>query len=131
MRRWLAVAVLALGGCGPAADEAPTNGVAAGGVTLVSVNETLPAEAETLPAGPGQDVVTANCTACHSAAMLTAQPPLKPEQWAATVKKMREVYHAPIADADVPAILAYLDGLSTRAANPSPAGAATPAATAP
>lgn len=128
MRPWLALLPLALAGCG-ASVEAPENGVSSNGVTLVSVSETLPAESETLPANAGADVVTANCTACHSAAMITAQPPLKPEQWAATVKKMREVYKAPVAEADVPAILAYLDALSARQV--LPAGAATPAAAAP
>ena len=128
MRRLFALLPLVLAGCDAPA-EAPENGVSGNGVTLVSISETLPAETEALPAGPGEDVVTANCTACHSAAMITAQPPLKPEQWAATVKKMREVYKAPVAEADVPTILAYLDALSARQA--LPAGGATPAAAAP
>lgn len=76
----------------------------------------LPADASTLPAGPNVDTVTTACTACHSPSMIATQPALKPEQWAATVKKMREVYKAPIADADVPAILAYLDDMSAKQA---------------
>ena len=82
--------------------------------TLVAQTITLPEDASTLPAGPHVEVVTANCTSCHSASMMTNQPALKPEQWAATVKKMREAYKAPIDEADVPAILAYLDDLSAK-----------------
>lgn len=74
----------------------------------------LPPDTSALPAGPNADVVGANCTACHSATMITMQPALKPEQWAATIRKMREVYKAPIAEGDVAAIQAYLDDLSER-----------------
>jgi hypothetical protein len=75
---------------------------------------TLPEDKSIMPPGPNVDVVMANCTACHSATMLTTQPPLKPEQWAATIKKMREVYKAPVADSDVPAITQYLEAMSAR-----------------
>ena len=73
---------------------------------------TLPASSETLPDGPHVALATANCTSCHSAAMMTNQPALKREQWEATVKKMREVYKAPVADADVAPIVDYLTGMS-------------------
>jgi hypothetical protein len=79
----------------------------------------LPENAEALPPGPHLDLVTANCTSCHSAMMLTTQPALKREQWAASVKKMREVYKAPIADGDVAPILDYLDGMSAGVAKAS------------
>ncbi len=81
-------------------------------VNLTAAAIVLPDEAEALPAGPHVDLVTARCTACHSAGMVTNQPPLSHDQWQATVTKMREAYHAEVPDADVPAILAYLDGLS-------------------
>ena len=55
--------------------------------------------------------MTADCTGCHSAGMILTQPRLKPEQWKATVEKMQKVYKAPVPDADVPAILAYLGTL--------------------
>ena len=122
------MALAALGGCSGGAEDTPGDAVSGGGVTLASVNAVLPDETEALPAGAGEDVVTANCTACHSAGMITAQPPLKPEQWAATVKKMREVYKAPVAEADVPAILTYLNGLSERQRSPAAAAAAATAA---
>jgi hypothetical protein len=56
--------------------------------------------------------------------MALTQPALSKDQWKATVTKMREVYKAPVVDKDVPAIIAYLIGLSARQpANAS--GAAT------
>ncbi len=73
---------------------------------------TLPPDTGTLPPGPNVATVTAACTACHSASMITTQPQLTRAQWTATVTKMREVYKAPIADGDVPAILDYLEGVS-------------------
>jgi cytochrome c5 len=76
----------------------------------------LPASTEALPAGAHADVVAANCTSCHSAAMITTQPPLKREQWEAIVKKMREVYKAPITETDVPPIVDYLEAFSERQA---------------
>lgn len=69
-------------------------------------------EAVAMPAGPHLALFTQRCTACHSAAMITRQPPLTPEQWAATVKKMREAYKAPVADAEVAPILDQLAAIS-------------------
>ena len=94
--------------------------VSGGGVTLVSTSVTLPDDT-THFSGPGADLMEANCSGCHSASMVLSQPPLKPEQWKAEVTKMREVYKAPVADKDVPAILAYLSATRAR-----PAGEATP-----
>lgn len=86
--------------------------VSAGGVTLTAAAIELPTDDAAFPAGPHRDAVEANCTACHSAAMILSQPPMTREQWAGEVKKMREVYHAPVDDAAVPGIVAYLSGLS-------------------
>lgn len=96
----------------------PAAQVAANGFALSSTAVTLPEDTSGYPDAPNVAAMAANCTACHSPAMVTAQPPLSHDQWEATVTKMREVYRAPIADAAVPAILAYLDGLSARAAAP-------------
>lgn len=82
--------------------------VSGGGFTLVSTAITLPADDTHFPAAAGSDLLEANCTACHSASMVLTQPPLKPEQWQATVTKMREVYKAPIAERDVPALVGAL-----------------------
>lgn len=92
--------------------------VTGGGVTLVSTAIDLPAGDAEFPTAPGSDLLEANCTGCHSASMILGQPPLKPAQWQAEVTKMREVYKAPVADRDVPAILGYLSAVSARRAAP-------------
>lgn len=123
MRRIALLAALALTGCDqPAPPDAVLGGasVTAQGFTLTSVQTTLPADDMTLPPGPGVELVSANCTACHSPAMILTQPALKPDQWLATIKKMREIYHAPIAERDGPAIAAYLSGLTGPATKTSP-----------
>lgn len=68
-------------------------------VSLQSVEISLPLD-ETGFAGPDADLLNANCTACHSASMVLLQPRLDAAGWAGSVKKMREVYKAPIEDAD-------------------------------
>lgn len=64
--------------------------------------------------GAGADVLNTNCLACHSREMIAYQPRLSREQWAATVKKMREVYKAPIAEGDDAAIVAALLSMQAR-----------------
>lgn len=112
--------LLAIGGPGgrtpPAAVSATSRAaapasVAANGFTLASASIDLPIDDTSYPDGPHADVVNAHCTACHSASMALTQPALSGEQWKATVTKMREVYKAPIAEQDVPAILAYLTAM--------------------
>ncbi|MFZ4383193.1 MAG: cytochrome c [Sandarakinorhabdus sp.] len=58
--------------------------------------------------GVSSDAVNGNCLACHSAAMITAQPRLSRVQWGETIAKMRAVYAAPIDPADDAAILDWL-----------------------
>ena len=110
----IAAAALALAGCQDrAAPPTPTaTSVTANGVTLTSVGATLPADDVALPAGPGRDAVEANCTSCHSPAMIVSQPKLIHAQWVAEVEKMQKAYHAPIDPQAVPAIVKYLGGLS-------------------
>lgn len=98
----------------PAPIAAHPPSVAAGGVTLASAHVSLPDETEALPPGAHVDLVTARCTACHSAGMMLTQPPLSADQWKATVTKMRDVYKAPITPAEEPQIVAYLSGLRAR-----------------
>jgi len=63
--------------------------------------------------GPGSDPVNANCTACHSADMVFAQPPLTRTAWQAEVTKMIKVYKASVAEEDIPAIVDYLTKLNS------------------
>jgi len=58
--------------------------------------------------GVSAEAVNNNCLACHSAAMITAQPRLTRVQWGETIAKMRTVYAAPIDPADDKAILDWL-----------------------
>jgi cytochrome c553 len=58
--------------------------------------------------GVSSEAVNNNCLACHSAAMITAQPRLSRVQWGETIAKMRTVYAAPIDPTDDKAILDWL-----------------------
>ena len=113
-----AVALVAIGPPGarkvapPPATEPAPGAVSGDGLTLISVSVDLPTDEQGFPAKMNSDVVEANCTSCHSAAMALSQPALTEAQWQATVTKMREAYKAPVAEADVPKIVAYLTGLS-------------------
>ena len=106
MRRWVLLA-LALAGC---SSEPEVVGNAADPVVSI----TLPEDNATLPATPAGELVTNKCTACHSVEMIRQQPKLSAEQWAGTVKKMREAYKAPIAPGEdgglVAALMTLQDG---------------------
>lgn len=106
------------------ADGAPAATVRADGFALTSTAITLPDDAPPFPPGPDVAAITANCTACHSPSMVLTQPHLTADQWQAEVKKMREVYHAPVPDAAVPAILRYLTALGTTPTGDAPPPAA-------
>jgi hypothetical protein len=58
--------------------------------------------------GPGAEAINNNCLSCHSADMVLNQPALPKATWEAEVRKMIDVYKAPIAEGDVGAIVAYL-----------------------
>jgi hypothetical protein len=95
MRLVLALSALALVAAAP-----PTKRLA---VELPDVEGLLPERY-----GVSADAANGNCLACHSAAMITAQPRLSRVQWGETVAKMRTVYAAPIDPADDKAILDWL-----------------------
>jgi hypothetical protein len=96
----------------PVAATPPPASVSAGGFTLTSSSVDLPIDDGVYPDGPHADVINANCTSCHSASMALTQPRLSAEQWTTIVNKMRETYKAPVVEADVPAIVAYLTAMS-------------------
>ncbi|WP_313670929.1 cytochrome c [Sandarakinorhabdus sp.] len=95
MRLALALAALALIAAAP-----PTKRLA---VELPDAEGLLPERY-----GVSSEAVNNNCLACHSAAMITAQPRLSRVQWGETIAKMRTVYAAPIDPADDKAILDWL-----------------------
>jgi mono/diheme cytochrome c family protein len=79
--------------------------------TAKPVQYDLPEETAEFAPGPGLDVAQANCVACHSADYISTQPRNLPDPsafWTAEVNKMRHSYGAPVAESDVPAIVAYL-----------------------
>ncbi len=112
--RFISLCLLALAAtfCRDAAAEPkPLTIVSAAGVTLHSLRVELP-DPGRMFSGMQADAVNNNCLACHSAGMVLNQPHLSRADWQALVDKMRKTYKAPIADADVPAIVDYLGGLS-------------------
>lgn len=122
------IAALALSS-GTGMAEPAVSRITVGGFTLSSSTIDLSVDEPGYPDGPDADTVTANCSACHSAAMALTQPRLSAAQWKAIVEKMRGVYKAPVAEEDVPAIVAYLTAMSDRlpaAPDAVPAGAARP-----
>ena len=69
----------------------------------------LPEPEQSLKAGDGKDAATNNCQACHSLDYIATQPPHKGAPfWDAEVKKMVQVFGAPIFDDDAKKISAYL-----------------------
>lgn len=100
-------AVALLAGCERyATPESLRGGGTVAPIALTSQSITLPDETVTLPASA--DIVTVNCTACHSPDLILAQPKLKPEQWQAEVTKMRGAYKATIDEQDDGKIVAAL-----------------------
>jgi mono/diheme cytochrome c family protein len=73
-----------------------------------SMSIELPPDAASFPDGPNVKTVNQNCLACHSADMVLDQPLLPRTTWTAEVTKMRNVYKAPITDADAALIVDYL-----------------------
>ena len=77
-------------------------------LVLKTTTVDLPAGDSLFPGGDSAEAINNNCLACHSAGMVLTQPQLSRADWQAEVDKMRNTYKAPIADADVPAIVDYL-----------------------
>lgn len=85
----------------------PAATVAQAAMTFTSVHVELPESDRQFP-GPGADAINNNCLACHSAGMVLNQPAMTQAAWQAEVSKMINAYKAPVAPADVPAIVGYL-----------------------
>ena len=61
-----------------------------------------------LEPGPGHDLVTGYCNACHSPRYILMQPPLTHDQWEAEVHKMVKTFGIEIPPADQVTIINYL-----------------------
>ena len=58
---------------------------------------------------PGYEKARAQCVACHSAEYMQYQPPTAARPyWENMVKRMKNVFNAPLDDADIPDIVDYL-----------------------
>lgn len=75
---------------------------------LKSVSVDIPFGSRQFPGGEKADIVNNNCLTCHSVGMVLYQPDLPKAVWEAEVHKMISVYKAPVAEDNVPAIVAYL-----------------------
>ena len=58
--------------------------------------------------GEGVELAQQQCLSCHSESYVRTQPVLSAAQWRAEVVKMKNVYAAPIPDAQIDPIAAYL-----------------------
>lgn len=101
--RLMLVILIALAGC---------SGEPESRFAFRDVSVRLPEDTAVFPVRAGSDAMNANCSGCHSTSMILFQPALTTEEWKAEIKKMREVYKAPINPADEAAILAYLEATS-------------------
>jgi mono/diheme cytochrome c family protein len=75
---------------------------------ITSMTVDLPAGDALFPGGTTADAINNSCLACHSADMVLDQPALPRTTWEAEVRKMINVYKAPIDESDVAAIVDYL-----------------------
>ena len=91
-----------------AATSASSATAPATGFALKSVSVELPVSDVVFPGGAKADAIAANCLSCHSAGMVLTQPDLTRAAWTGIVEKMIHAYKAPVAEADVAAIVDYL-----------------------
>ncbi len=61
-----------------------------------------------LKPGPGVEKARANCVACHSTDYIVRQPGSDEKRWEQEVRKMIEVFGAPISEPDAREIVQYL-----------------------
>lgn len=98
-----------------AAEAPPTSPapsiVTGGDVTLHSVNLNFPRSDNIFPGGAGADAINKDCLICHSAGMVLDQASLSRKDWQDIVDQMRNVFKAPFATEDGPAIVDYLVNL--------------------
>lgn len=68
----------------------------------------LPADVPMLKDAPGREVLLTQCLLCHSLDYISSQPPMAAENWKKIVQKMQKTFGAPLPDAQVDAVVAYL-----------------------
>lgn len=80
------------------------------GLALLSTLPAFAGEGDVrLKEAPGKELVTANCSMCHSLDYIQMNSPfLDRKGWEASVSKMIKAMGAPVAEADVQKIVDYL-----------------------
>ena len=68
----------------------------------------LPPEPLALKPAAGEELVRAQCLACHSLDYITTQPPLPRKYWKGAVEKMQAKFGAPIPPEQVEPLAEYL-----------------------
>jgi hypothetical protein len=117
MRRALGLAfLLTLAGCGAAPETERTNERTPLKGALVARSISLPDVESRFPQ-TGRDLLNNNCLACHSADMVLYQPRMSEAQWRAAIEKMRDTFHARIAETDVDGLVAELANLPAQRPN--------------
>jgi mono/diheme cytochrome c family protein len=76
-----------------------------------TVSVTLPDSQHVFPPGAGAEIANSQCMICHSAGMVTRQPPLSFGEWKAEINKMRTAYGAPIPAEQIEELATYLTGI--------------------
>jgi cytochrome c551/c552 len=98
-------------------------------LTAQVVHLDLPLETAAFKPAPGSEIANGQCLICHSVEYVTTQPPLPGSFWAASVKKMRDKFGAPLPEAQIEPLVSYLTkhyGVDTNTpAGSAPAGTAT------
>jgi len=98
-RSILFLALLLVAGCSPVQ---PVATAFKGPLRSSSIE--LPADEARFAGVADADLLNANCLACHSTTMVLSQPKLNAARWGEVVRKMRDAYHAPIEEAEIPAL---------------------------
>jgi mono/diheme cytochrome c family protein len=76
-----------------------------------TISVTLPDSEHVFPPGAGAEIANSQCMICHSAGMVTRQPPLRFGEWKAEINKMRIVYGAPVPAEQVDELARYLTAI--------------------
>lgn len=73
-----------------------------------NVSVSLPNSRNVFPPGEAADIANSQCMICHSAGMVTRQPPLTFDQWKSEIEKMRSAYGAPLPADQIDSLAKYL-----------------------
>jgi mono/diheme cytochrome c family protein len=91
--------------------QTPQNAALAAAVNR-TVSVKFPDSQAVFPPGAGADIANTQCMICHSAGMVTRQPPLTFDTWKQIVEKMRTAYGAPLPADQVETVARYLTGIN-------------------